>query len=52
MTDDGQQATQAIARAFKTLSDGLSKEFQEALEDGPTDRAGAKTAIRNHVPLW
>ena len=31
MTNDEQQATQAIARAFETLSDRLSKEFENAL---------------------
>jgi hypothetical protein len=31
MTDDEQQATQAIARAFETLSHRLSKEFENAL---------------------
>ena len=31
MTDDEHQATQAIARAFETLTGRLSKEFEEAL---------------------
>jgi hypothetical protein len=30
MTDDEQQATQAIARAFETLAGRLSQEFEEA----------------------
>ncbi len=31
MTDHEQQAAQAIARAFETLSDRLSKELEDAL---------------------
>jgi hypothetical protein len=53
MTDNEQVIAQAIARAFETLSDRLSKELDDALNQmAQLNGVGAETAIRNHVPLW
>ena len=53
MTDDEQQIAQAIARAFETLSERLSKELEDALNQmARPNGAGAETAIRDLVHSW